>query len=121
MRWPLLWLAALAAGGCSTRTDPATATRETLIGYWDHDAGCRSGAGTALNADGTYVMSDAYGTWSLSGDTLTIDQARPPSVQIFRARLGDSGRSRVAMAGADTLAVTWPGGSASRFYRCRRP
>lgn len=89
-----------------------------LVGYWDHQRNCGSGAGTTLLLDGTYTMNDASGRWSLSGDVLTIVERRPPSVQIFQARLGDRDRSRLRIIGPDTLFVQWPAGAADTFFRC---
>jgi hypothetical protein len=97
----------------------AAVTREALTGYWDHNPRCGANEGTWLRADGTYRMTDGFGTWSLSGDILTVVQKRAPSAQIFQARLGDPGESRVTIIQANTLSVTWLGGGSSRFYRCR--
>ncbi|HEX8618536.1 MAG TPA: hypothetical protein VF911_13195 [Thermoanaerobaculia bacterium] len=89
-----------------------------LVGYWDHDQECRSGAGTSLWPDGSYTMNDASGRWSLAGNLLTVSEKKAASVRIFQARIGDPGRSRIEVVGPTTLSVHWDGGGEARFYLC---
>ena len=93
-------------------------TSEFLVGYWDHDRACRSGAGTSLWPDGRYSMNNGSGRWSLAGNRLTIVQRKPASVPIFQVRLGEPGRSRVEVIGPNTISVSWDGGGEARFYLC---
>jgi len=96
----------------------STLTPRFLVGYWDHDQACHSGAGTFLRADGSYSMNDGSGRWSFEGDSLTIVEQKPPSVRIFQARIGDAGRSRVEKVGPTTISVSWDGGGKAQFHLC---
>lgn len=63
-------------------------------------------------------MADGFGRWSLSGNTLTVVEEQAPSVQLFQARLGDGGSSKVTIIDADTVFVQWRGSPGAKFYRC---
>ena len=93
-------------------------TSEWMVGYWDHDQECRSGAGTSLWPDGSYTMNDASGRWSLTGNLMTTVERKAPSVRIFQVRLGEPGRSRIDVVGPTTISVHSDGGSPGLFYLC---
>lgn len=93
-------------------------TFQWMVGYWDHNQECRSGAGTSLWPDGSYTMNDASGRWSLAGNLLTTVEKKPPSVRIFQVRIGDPGRSRIEVVGPTTISVHGDGGSPGLFYLC---
>jgi hypothetical protein len=90
-----------------------------LVGYWSAYQDCSRQGGTSLWPDGTYTMDDAFGTWLLSGEQLTVIQKRPPSQFVFLVNLGSGGRrSRIRIVGPNAIAVDWPDAAGGRFYRC---
>ncbi|HVK79133.1 MAG TPA: hypothetical protein VM915_00840, partial [Verrucomicrobiae bacterium] len=48
-------------------------TREFLVGRWGDNGDCN--AVSAFNADGTYEIGGAAGTWTLEGDIITMTGA----------------------------------------------
>ena len=98
------------------RREVSTLTREWLVGYWALDGDCAFPLDTGLWPDGSYTMGEGGGRWTLSGDTLTIIQHRPPGIEFMRLRLGDPGRSRVRMASPDRILVDWEGAPSSTAF-----
>lgn len=62
-----------AAAPVAEQAGAVTLTREFLVGAWGDNGDCS--APITFNADGTYSINGAPGTWTLEGDIITMSGA----------------------------------------------
>lgn len=62
-----------AAAPVAEQAGAVTLTRDFLVGSWGDNGDCT--AVSTFNADGTYEIGGATGTWALEGDIITMSGA----------------------------------------------